>query len=209
MCVCVCVYVYVCVYVCVRACVRVSARAGVCVVRVLIQRVYCTCILCIVDVCHCKALWALVRKGALEMSAIIIIIIIIINWPVTPLSLTPTASSAWLVWQCVQPRSERDGPWPTAGREGLTAGPLTPPSGTSSTCCSWPPAPRPTRKSSTASRRRCATRTCAMAIHSGVRHRKATPAGRLMKQHTVTHGKSWKNKGRPSGTYNPECSVVV
>ena len=44
----------------------------------LIQHVYCTCILCIVNVTHCKALCALVRKGALEMLVIIIINIIII-----------------------------------------------------------------------------------------------------------------------------------
>ena len=52
---------------------------SVCVVRVcvhmcLIQGVYCTCILCIVNVNNCKAIWALVRKGAQEMLVIIIII---------------------------------------------------------------------------------------------------------------------------------------
>ena len=57
------------------ACVHVCV---VCVCMCLIQRVYCICILCIVNVNNCKALWALVRKGALEMLVIIIIIIIII-----------------------------------------------------------------------------------------------------------------------------------
>ena len=38
----------------------------------------CTCILCIVNVTHCKALCALVRKGALEMLVIIIIIFFLI-----------------------------------------------------------------------------------------------------------------------------------